>query len=197
MNNASENNPFNPPQASVDDDLNGVESKFTLNLFSASGRIGRMRYLTYSIGLGMIVALVGGILSIFISPALFVLTYVAMVYINIMLTIKRCHDFNVTGWLSLLILIPLAYLVFLFIPGTNGANGYGRKTAPNGSTGIVLVTIFAAIFVIGILAAIAIPAYQPTRNAPKRLKVRLSLYLQHHKSTSRNHWALRTVNPSE
>ena len=160
MNNASENNPFNPPQASVDDDLNGVESKFTLNLFSASGRIGRMRYLTYSIGLGMIVALVGGILSVFISPALFVLTYVAMVYINIMLTIKRCHDFNVTGWLSLLILIPLAFFVFLFIPGTNGANGYGRKTAPNGSTGIVLVTIFAAIFVIGILAAIAIPAYQ-------------------------------------
>ena len=38
---------------------------------------------------------------------------------------------------------------------------FGRKTAPNGSTGVVLVVVFiVGVALIGILAAIAIPAYQ-------------------------------------
>lgn len=160
MANASEHNPFIAPQAAVDDDQDFADSSFKLNIFSCAGRIGRVRYLTYSIGLGLLIILAGGALSAITSPILFFVAYVAVFYVNIMLTIKRCHDFDTTGWLSLLILIPLVNLVFMLIPGTNGPNRFGRKTAPNGSTGVILIAIFVGIVVIGILAAIAIPAYQ-------------------------------------
>jgi len=60
----------------------------------------------------------------------------------------------------LLIFIPVVGLIFLLIPGTDGPNRFGRKTAPNGSTGVILISIVVGVAIIGILAAIAIPAYQ-------------------------------------
>ena len=50
---------------------------------------------------------------------------------NINLFVRRVHDFNASGWLVLLILIPklgqwVPY-VFGFIPGTKGPNKYGPQ----------------------------------------------------------------------
>lgn len=157
----TENNPFAAPQAAVSDSEDFADTTFKLNFFSASGRIGRVRFLAYSMGIGLLIMLVGGVLAAITTPMLLIVAYVALIYMNIMLTIKRSHDFNVSGWLSLLILVPMINLIFLFIPGTDGPNRFGRKTAPNGSTGVVVVVVlFVGIAVIGILAAIAIPAYQ-------------------------------------
>lgn len=51
------------------------------------------------------------------------------IYIYFVVHIKRFHDANVTGWASLLLLIPLvSYVVtlaLLFIPGTKGDNRFG------------------------------------------------------------------------
>ena len=164
MTNASENNaehnPFIAPQAAVDDVQDFADSRFKLNLFSSAGRIGRVRYLTYSMGIGLLIILAGVALSAITSPMLIFAAYVVMFYANFMLTIKRCHDFDTTGWLSLLIFIPVVGLIFLLIPGTDGPNRFGRKTAPNGSTGVILISIVIGVAIIGILAAIAIPAYQ-------------------------------------
>jgi uncharacterized membrane protein YhaH (DUF805 family) len=161
MNSTTEQNPFAAPQAAVADREDFADSTFKLNFFSASGRIGRVRYLAYSMGIGLLIMLVGGVLAAITTPMLLIVAYVAMLYMNVMLTIKRSHDFNVSGWLTLLILVPLINLIFLFVPGTDGPNRFGRKTAPNGSTGIVVVVVlFVGIAVVGILAAIAIPAYQ-------------------------------------
>ena len=91
---------------------------------------------------------------------LFGLGYGAMVVINILLTIQRCHDFNVTGWLSLILLIPLLPLIFWFIPGTEGSNRFGPQPPPNKAAAITVVVILLLVAVIGILAAIANPAYQ-------------------------------------
>lgn len=48
--------------------------------------------------------------------------------------IRRWHDMNVTGWLSLVYLVPVAdvavYLVLQFAPGTPGANEYGLPRSP-------------------------------------------------------------------
>ena len=164
MTNASENNaehnPFVAPQAAVDDVQDFADSRFKLNLFSSAGRIGRVRYLTYSMGIGLLIILTGVALSAITSPMLIFAAYVVMFYANFMLTIKRCHDFDTTGWLSLLIFIPVVGLIFLLIPGTDGPNRFGRKTAPNGGTGVILISIVIGVAIIGILAAIAIPAYQ-------------------------------------
>ena len=155
-----QNNPFNAPQAEVHDNDNIQDSEFTLNLFSPEGRIGRLRYLMYSMGFGVIAMFATGILAAVINPMVAFLFYPVMIYINIMLAIKRSHDFNTSGWASLLVFVPLANLAFLFIPGTDGANRYGNKTAPNGGSAAVIAMVILALFVIGILAAIAIPSYQ-------------------------------------
>ena len=55
MTDTSANNPFIAPQATVDDLQDGTDSTFKLNLFSADGRIGRVRYLGYSMGLGLLI----------------------------------------------------------------------------------------------------------------------------------------------
>ena len=47
--------------------------------------------------------------------------------LTFILFIKRCHDFERSGWLSLVMLIPLAGLIFFLIPGTQGGNTYGFK----------------------------------------------------------------------
>jgi uncharacterized membrane protein YhaH (DUF805 family) len=153
-------NPYAPPQAELEAGGSGADTTFTLNLFSAAGRIGRIRYLGYSMGIGLLIALVAGVMAVFLSPFLAILAYVAMIYVNFMLTIKRCHDFDTSGWMSLLMFVPLANLIFLFVPGTNGPNRFGNKTAPNGSATVVVIGLLIGCFVLGILAAIAIPAYQ-------------------------------------
>jgi type IV pilus assembly protein PilA len=68
---------------------------------------------------------------------------------------------NTTGWLSVIIFIPLAALVFWLVPGTRGENDYGKPPPPN-TVGVILLACIVPVlfFVGGILAAIAIPAYQ-------------------------------------
>lgn len=153
-------NPFVPPQAALEGAQALADTTFELNLFSSAGRIGRIRYLGYSMGLSFLIMVVAGVLAAVVGPWLFIVGYVAAIYAQIMLAIKRCHDFNVTGWLSLLILVPLLNLAFLFIPGTDGPNRFGRKTAPNGNAAAIVIIALVAVMVTGILAAIAIPAYQ-------------------------------------
>jgi uncharacterized membrane protein YhaH (DUF805 family) len=160
MTSNTEYNPFVAPQAALDDSQTQADSVFKLNLFSPAGRIGRLRYLGYSMGIGLLIVLIGGVLSAVTSPVAFILAYVAMICVNFMLAIKRSHDFNVTGWLSLLIFVPLINLLFLFVPGTDGPNRFGNKTAPNGHAGVIVIIAVVGIALIGILAAIAIPAYQ-------------------------------------
>ncbi len=153
-------NPYTPPQAIVDDAFVGTDSTFTLNLFSSQGRIGRVRYLTYSFGLSILCFIVAGVVAALTGPLALGLGYATVFYLHIMLAIKRSHDFNTSGWLSLLVFVPIINLAFLFIPGTDGPNRFGNKTAPNGSAGVVLIGLIVGVAVLGILAAIAIPSYQ-------------------------------------
>jgi hypothetical protein len=52
------------------------------------------------------------------------------------------------------------YLVLLIMPGTPGANRFGDPPPPNTAGVILLALILPAVFIIGFIAAIAIPAYQ-------------------------------------
>ena len=157
-------NPYLTPQAELDD---AAEEYQPVRVFSTSGRIGRVRYIAYSIGLTFLISFVVGIFTALLSSALgsaagvfMFAAWAAIVVVSILLTIQRCHDFNASGWLSILGLIPLVNLIFWFIPGTDGPNRFGNKTPPN-STGVIIVAcIVPFIFVTGIVAAIAIPAYQ-------------------------------------
>lgn len=159
-------NPYQVPRSNVDHHVEGDYSE--VNVFSIKGRIGRLRYLGYSIGYSLLIYLVFGVLAAIMAGmgfpkamwGVFGVAYLGVIVFGFMLTIQRAHDFNTTGWITLLALVPFVNLMFLFIPGTDGENRFGKKTPPNrgGMIWWILIPVFIAI--IGILAAIAIPAYK-------------------------------------
>jgi uncharacterized membrane protein YhaH (DUF805 family) len=157
-------NPYTAPKANVA----GAEAFGEIRVFSAKGRLGRVRYIGYTVGLTMVVALVMGVLIAALSAGLgetaalpvMLAGYGLIILIQVLLSIQRAHDFNTTGWLAILAFVPLINLLFWVIPGTDGENRFGLKPPPNGAGAILLACILPLIFVIGIVAAIAIPAYQ-------------------------------------
>ena len=153
-------NPYGAPRAMVGD---RAEEFQPVKLLAVSGRIGRARYIVYSIMLSLAIMFVVGLGAAFLGPvgvALLVVGYIAMFALQIMLTIQRSHDFNMSGWFSLLALVPLVNMLFWFVPGTDGPNRFGAKTPPNSVGVLIGVWIVPAIFVLGIVAAVALPAYQ-------------------------------------
>lgn len=131
-------------------------------LFSPRGRIGRIRYLAWHLGL----ILAGG-LTVFAWTALlagkgemagtvyivgYALLVSTVVILSIIWNIKRVHDFNMTGWLAVIIILPVVPLVFCLIPGTEGANNYG-VAPPANSIGNYLI-IALGLVVLGGMAAL-------------------------------------------
>jgi len=168
-------NPYRAPAAAVAD---SAEQSQPVRVFAVSGRIGRARYIAYSIGLSFLIMLVFGFIGGFagaagsanVALAAMVIGYVFTFTVMFMLTIQRAHDFNTTGWLSIVVLIPLVNLLFWFIPGTDGENRYGAPTPPNPVLVLIAVWILPVLFVGGILAAIALPAYQDYAKRAQQLQ---------------------------
>jgi len=159
-------NPYAAPRTNVSR-ADSAEDYGEIKIFSAEGRIGRVRYIGYTFGLTFGIAILIGILGAVAgaaSPGVAVtvagLGYLAIVVVQILLTIQRSHDMNVTGWLCLISLIPLAALVFWFAPGTRGENNYGKQPPPNTMGAVILACVLPIIVIVGIMAAVAIPAYQ-------------------------------------
>lgn len=159
-------NPYAPPRVAVAD-IDATQEYQPVRFWSAQGRIGRLRYLAYSVGgyvAYMLVAAVGGFIGAAAQSAdaamvaIWVLLVPYLVFV-VLLSIQRSHDMDVTGWLSLAALIPLVGLAFLLIPGTRGANRFGAPP-PLNTTGVkVMASLPLLVFVVGIVAAIALPAY--------------------------------------
>ncbi len=114
--------------------------------FSSEGRIARLPYFLYSLGIGVVSAiiLVGSsalekhsvpepnqtdLLLLIVAILAFVI-FIAMVVAGFILVIKRLHDLDHSGWLSLIGLVPLVNLIFglylLFAKGTPGSNRFGN-----------------------------------------------------------------------
>lgn len=168
-------NPYQSPRSAI---APTAPTQFgEINLLSAQGRLGRVRYIGYSVGIGLLVnviaLLMGGLASFLggdgdaisgLIGVVIIILGVAALAISILLAIQRLHDFDASGWWSVLIVIPLAnlvlYLVLLIMPGGQGRNRFGNPPPPN-TTGVILVALLVPLIaVIGIIAAIAIPAYQ-------------------------------------
>ncbi len=168
-------NPYQAPAAPVAT----PEQYSKVKIFSVAGRLGRMRYIAYSIGYSMLIAIAfggaGGLLSAAApharTPLVLLGNLLSMAFI-IMLTIQRAHDFNTTGWLAILAIIPLVNFLFWFIPGSPGENRFGHRTPPNGTGVVVAALIVPFVAVAGIIAAIAIPAYQQYEHRAQAARMR-------------------------
>ena len=156
--------------------------------FSANGRFGRLSYLGWSMLTALFIMIIGILAAILIptfipkeqAPStlfsaivipICLVIYILLVYLNFIFTIRRLHDKNQSGWLSLLLLIPLVNFFFYFYlacaKGDQGINNYGAKR-PTKTWEKVLAWVYIILIpvtcVLGILAAIAIPAYQDYTN---------------------------------
>ena len=162
-------NPYQRPRAAVAD---SDEPEYqSVRIFGAAGRIGRVRFIAYTVGLAVLIVFVAGLVGAILDgvlrggggiTAMLMFAAIAVVLvIQVLLTIQRCHDFDVSGWLTILfLLIPLAALLLWIIPGTKGPNRYGPPTEPNSTLAAIGALVLPFVFVAGILAAVAIPAYQ-------------------------------------
>ena len=154
-------NPYGAPKVAVET----AADTHPVRLFSISGRIGRLRYIAYGVLIYVVLVMLSGILSALLVPmgqagavigAL--LPWAVIIVLSFMLTIQRCHDFNTTGWLSILGLVPLVNLIFWFIPGSDGPNRFGKPTPPNNLLTLILMWAVPLLLIL-LIAAIAIPAY--------------------------------------
>ena len=137
-----------------------------LRLFSAQGRIGRLRYLAYSTGASVLYNIALGLLVFSFGEGTtgamigVVLPILALIWFSVITGIKRCHDIDISGWWTLTVIIPVIAFVWLFVPGSKGANRFGPPPPPNTWGVRLLGAILPLVFLVGMLAAIAIPSYQ-------------------------------------
>lgn len=136
----------NPLPGGANIDANSIKEK----LFSFEGRLNRqpaiLRFLAVMFATMVVTSIVSGILYVIAGIAgevlssagtaieilraliVFVL-YIPAIVINFSLAVRRCHDIGLSGWLTLIFLIPVVgtfFLLFLWIkPGTPGDNPYG------------------------------------------------------------------------
>jgi uncharacterized membrane protein YhaH (DUF805 family) len=165
-------NPYQPPSTDVSAQRTGGIDQ--TSPFSPSGRFGRLSYIAWIVIVGFIgnfiTAIFGGSgpvppdIGVAVLVAIVVISLVSLVF-YIIFSIRRCHDFNGSGWLLLLGLIPLVNVVFFLYlwlkRGEEGANNYAPPRVTAGwerAVGIFGIFLIVVMF-IGVIAAIAIPAY--------------------------------------
>jgi uncharacterized membrane protein YhaH (DUF805 family) len=172
-------NPYAAPRAVVADVYDDEAGVQPVKLFSAKGRVGRLRYLAYNLGAylflvvgGMVLGFIAGSLgSTTAAGVLGILAAIPYFIFIVLLTIQRSHDMGWTGWTVFLAFIPLVGLVWLLNPGTQGGNRFGAPPPPNTTMVKIGGLAFPVIMVIGIIIAVALPAYQGYTQRAKAAQV--------------------------
>ena len=166
-------NPYTAPDAALE---TGSQELYEPSIFSFNGRIGRLRYLAYGLGVNFVLmlvmfplmgatAFVGGAAGPesmgVLGMAVIGIFYVATIVVSVMFAKRRLNDLNRSGWWFLLFIIPIVNLLLaiylIFFPGTDGSNNYGPPPVANSIGVLILGWMFPALFVIGMLAAIMLP----------------------------------------
>jgi uncharacterized membrane protein YhaH (DUF805 family) len=174
-------NPYRSPMSDLSPPTSGVD---TTNPLDPSGRFGRLSWMAWNmilavLGILIVVALMAtGMIAMpdpetaaaaglgaGLSVGILVLDLVLVVF-GVLLTIRRFHDMDASGWWSALLIVPLANLiVFLVLAIKRGSPGANRFGPPRPTAGWekVLGILYIVLMVVGVLggivAAIAIPAY--------------------------------------
>ncbi|MES2742250.1 MAG: DUF805 domain-containing protein [Pseudomonadota bacterium] len=162
----------NPNAATTADLSKPVSNKdiYQPKFFALEGRIGRLRYLSYSTGVSVLLLVVGMVLALLLSMITPMLGFAALMLCLpagialVAIIVRRLHDLDRSGWWAVLSVVPLASLVLsywiMFVAGSEGSNRYGPAPAAN-TRGVVAGAFGIPVFVIitAIVAALSIPVY--------------------------------------
>ncbi len=167
-------NLYSPPRAAVADIGGDHDGGFQeMKIWAWRGRLGRLRLLAYATVANLVHGLVAAVFGVvagvsgsdgvgsgLLVGATWLLLIPSLVF-YVLVLVRRSHDMGWSGWTSILALIPLVGLIWLFKAGNPGTNDYGAPPPPN-TTGIRIAAfgIFGLVLVVGVLAAISIPAYK-------------------------------------
>ncbi|KIP99847.1 MULTISPECIES: DUF805 domain-containing protein [Pseudomonas] len=154
----AQHTPYTPPRANIDTQAGQVGE---LKVASFNGRIGRMRYLAWSLVLmfafAAVVAALSAValLSETLSGILVIGVSIGMLVISVQIGVQRLHDMGWTGWLWLLNLVPIVnsvfWIIMLVVPGTVGSNRFGPEPPPNSLAVNLLAGLFIVLMVGGLL----------------------------------------------
>ena len=163
--------PYAPPRAEVGETL---AEYGTLKPFSFDGRIGRLRYLAWTmvltlallplVGLGFWLATAwllasDSIAGLIVGGLLGAAVVLAFAFVSIQFNVQRLHDLGWSGWLWLVNLVPFVGSIFPFIPiiapGNTGANQYGPPPPRNTTAVKLLASLWLVMIVLIFMATFA------------------------------------------
>lgn len=96
------------------------------------GRLGRGDFFLASILLSILTAVVSMFFkgAFVLRPIMMLVNLISMV-IGFSLAARRAHDLEWSGWITILLLIPVVNifvaLLLLFMPGSKGSNRFGKQ----------------------------------------------------------------------
>lgn len=147
-----------------------IDESYQPRIFALKGRIGRLRYLSYNLAYTISFifltflsdwlttgnTIVGGVFALVLLVPYLCFTISAQC--------RRLNDLNRSGWWALLLIVPFVNIIFwlylTFAPGTKINNKFGPRPYPTPKALVILAIIGVFVYISGVLAAIAIPAYQ-------------------------------------
>lgn len=129
-------------------------SEVKIDIFNSRGRLGRIRFMTYSLIILTTWAALGAASNVVwelyyhewhhaLELGMIFVSVIASV-LGIIICTRRLNDFNASGWWMLIffvpIVMPVMLLLMLFMPGTRGENRFGPRATENATW--VYVSLF-------------------------------------------------------
>jgi uncharacterized membrane protein YhaH (DUF805 family) len=166
---ADTESPYAPPRAAVGEALPEFG---TLKAFTFAGRIGRLRYLAWTMALMLVLM---GVAGVFVSIGLSLIALtstvglvigglvgtalcIAFIVISIQISVQRLHYLVWSGWLYLLTLVPfvggLFPILLAVLPGNTPANQYGAPPPANSTAVKVLCALWLVFVTVVFIGAI-------------------------------------------
>ncbi|AZO84865.1 hypothetical protein BOO88_03955 [Stutzerimonas stutzeri] len=167
---AEPQSPYAAPRAPVGE---AVAEFATLQPFSFDGRIGRLRFLAWTLVLTLVLSAVCGVFALvalaligadstaglILGGLLALILFVGFAFVSIQITVQRLHDVGWSGWLWLLNLVPFVGSFFPFVimvvPGNELANRYGPPPPPNSTAVKVLSSLWLIVIALILVGSLA------------------------------------------